>query len=479
MTYELRDYQLELIDGIYKSSAKGNKNILIQSPAGSGKTVTMAEIAKRATDKNNNVLFIVHRREIVWQVKETFAANGVNMNMCQVGMVQTITNRLEKTEAPAIVLVDEAHHSLAKTYQRIFDYFPDAYVFGFTATPQLLSGKGLGDFYQDLILGKSVKWLIDNKRLAPFDYYSINLLDEKQLKHSSMGDYTVKSIDQASQRIVYGDVVEHYKELADNTKTIIYTHSVAASRSVAAEFNDWGYQAVQVDGKTSKETREQAMAHFRSGEVNILVNADLYGEGVDVPSCETVILLRPTESLTLFIQQTMRAMRYIPGKKATIIDHVANYTRHGLPDKEHDWSLEGNKRTKNSNNAMSLIDCPHCFGVLDAAKFKENRNICYICGFEIETKNNDNDVKVIDATLQKINGTSLVVDYQKIKLISEYRNKRKKDLKTVEDYYLFAKAKGYKESWIKHQVEEFKKMSWPEFYTKLRTFAKKYSEIFN
>ena len=123
MTFVLRDYQKKLISDLKHSMVSGNKNVVVQSPAGSGKTVTMAAIAKGATDKHNDVLFIVHRREIVEQVKQTFKAYGVDMTLCYVGMVQTVTRRLERLDKPQLILVDECHHALAKSYTRIFEYF--------------------------------------------------------------------------------------------------------------------------------------------------------------------------------------------------------------------------------------------------------------------------------------------------------------------------------------------------------------------
>ena len=198
----LRDYQEELLNGVYESMSKGNKNIMVQSPAGSGKSVTMSEVARRAAEKGNRVLFIVHRRELVSQIKGTFIANDVNMELCHVGMVQTVANRIKngKEPIPAIILVDEAHHSLAKTYVNIFESFPNAFVYGFTATPYRLSNKGFTDVFDELILGKSVQWLIDNERLAPFKYYSVNLMDSDILTHNSTGDFNNDSITKAMQK---------------------------------------------------------------------------------------------------------------------------------------------------------------------------------------------------------------------------------------------------------------------------------------
>ena len=445
MKFVLRDYQKKLISDLKQSLLSGNHNVVVQSPAGSGKTVTMAAIAKSATDKHNNVLFIVHRREIVEQVKQTFKAYGVDMTLCYVGMVQTVTRRLEKLDKPQLILVDECHHALAKSYTRIFEYFEQANVVGFTATPIRLSGQGLSKVFDDLILGPQIDWLIDNNFLAPYEYYSVKLIDDKKLKKNSTGDFSSKSMDSASKNIIYGDVIKTYKRVASNTKTIIYTHNVESSIKVAKEFNEAGFKALQVDGKTPKDKRKQAMDDFRSDKIKILVNAELYGEGVDVPDCQTVVMLRPTESLSLFIQQSMRCMRYKPDKKATIIDHVANYTRFGLPDTPRTWSLEGrDKKKKASGSDVPIRTCPHCFAVISAAY-----SICPICGYEIGVENKelkvDKTVKV-----EKIGkGFHFKTDYEKVR----YSKMDPKDATSFRDLQKIGKARGYKPGWSFFQAK--------------------------
>ncbi|MGD3155778.1 DEAD/DEAH box helicase [Staphylococcus warneri] len=439
---QLRDYQNELIDGIYQSISKGNKRIMVQSPAGSGKSVTMSEVARRATDKGNRVLFVVHRRELVNQIKETFIANSVDMNLCHVGMVQTINNRVKKGSEPkpTIILVDEAHHSLAKTYLNIFEHFSDAYVIGFTATPWRMSNKGFTDVFQDLILGKTVRWLIDNNRLAPFKYYSVNLMDSDILTHNSTGDFSNDSITKAMQKTIYGDVIKHYKKFAEGKKTIVYTHNVESSINVAERFNKEGYKALQVDGKTPKAQRELAMELFRKGEINILVNAELYGEGVDVPDCQCVILLRPTESLTLFIQQTMRSMRYQPNKQAIIIDHVGNWYRHGLPDSEHDWQIyfEGTKKKGKSNDAIPIKECPECFSVIESAY-----TICPECGFEFPKEEQQDYELMENAELEEVTEDKVI----------QLNLKTAEECESVEELYQLAKDKGYKPGWAYVQAK--------------------------
>ncbi|MGI2303970.1 DEAD/DEAH box helicase family protein [Staphylococcus cohnii] len=430
----LRDYQEELLNGVYNSMSKGNKNIMVQSPAGSGKSVTMSEIARRATEKGNRVLFIVHRRELVSQIKGTFIANDVDMELCHVGMVQTVSNRIKRGNepTPSIILVDEAHHSLAKTYTNIFESFPNAYVYGFTATPWRMSNKGFTDIFQELIPGKSVQWLIDNERLAPFKYYSKNLMNEDKLKKQH-GEYTDDSITLALEPRIYGDVIENYRKFANNKKTIIYTHNVESSKQVAEKFNEQGYKALQVDGKTNNQQRELAMEMFREGKVNILVNAELYGEGVDVPDCECVVLLRPTESLTLFIQQTMRAMRYQPNKQAIIIDHVGNYARHGLPNTEHDWNehFKGSDKKIKSDNSIPIKECPECFGVVESAY-----TICPYCGCEFP-KEETQELSVDEsAELEEVTNEMITLNF-----------KTPEECNNMKELSELGKSLGYKPGW--------------------------------
>ena len=438
----LRPYQRKLVSRVRASLVDGHKHVLVQSPAGSGKTVIMAAIAKGATDKGNSILFVVHRRELVEQTKRTFKAMGVNMSICRIGMVQTITRRLDKLEPPKVILVDEAHHSLAKSYKRIFEKFSQADILGFTATPTRMGKVGLHEVYDDLIIGPRIDWLINNHYLAPYKYYSVKLIDTQSLKRTSTGDFSAKSIEKASQRIIYGDVIRNYQKYANGTKTIIYTYSVDSSKKIADAFKKQGYPALQVDGTTSKLIRQQAMDEFRAGTVKVLVNADLYGEGVDVPDCETVIMLRPTESLSLFIQQAMRCMRYVPNKTATIIDHVANYTRHGLPDTQRQWTLDDRKKGKQSKPLeVPVITCPKCFAVIPASY-----RICPLCGAQIET---ERAAPQVDKTAKL---KEITKDDFKLKF-NHYAVMKPSEANSFSDLTKIAKAKGYKPGWAFYQAK--------------------------
>lgn len=444
MAIKLRKYQLKLINDLRKSLLNGNHNVMVQSPAGSGKSLTMAEIAKRATNKNNRVLFVVHRREIVKQIKKTFASWGVNMNLCDIYMVQTASRRLNSLPAPKIILVDEAHHSLAKTYRKIFNHFPDANVFGFTATPIRMSGKGFKDIYNDLVLGPKIGWLIKHHYLAPYKYFSVDLIDQKALKKSSTGDYTHKSMINAGKSIIYGDIIKSYKQFANDSKAIVYSYSVASCKRVAKEFNKNNIPAEEVDGKTPKDIRDKAMQAFRTGKIKVLVNAELYGEGVDVPDCQTVIMLRPTQSLALFIQQAMRCMRYQPHKTAIIIDQVANYTRFGLPDTDYHWTL--NDRIKGSHEKSAAADgpaiktCPDCYAVIMASCVH-----CPICGHDFSVEIRKLKQKK-DQKLRAIKAQKFHIDLIAHKKVSE--------LTSFKELAIYGKSRNFKPGWAWHMAKQ-------------------------
>lgn len=466
--YKLHDYQTELVNLARDELAGGSKGVLIQSPPGSGKSVVIAEIVKKATEKGGHVLFLVHRKELTEQIKESLIKHEVDVSRVSILTVIKARNRLRDMPNPAIIVTDETHHSRAKTYTDIYEYFPQSVRLGFTATPWRMNGKGFTDIYDSAVYGQQVQALISDEKLADYDYYSINITDEKSLKKSSTGDYTKQSIDDAIDKAIYGDVVKHYTEIANGRKTILYAHSVEASKEIAEEFNAAGITAVHADAKTPKRERNRIMQDFRSGHIKILCNVDLISEGFDVPDCNCVIQMRPTASLVLYIQQAMRSMRHQPGKRAVIIDHVGNYVKHGLPRQDRDWAShfkgESKKKRKNDiDDSLPIKECLTCFAVIEG-----NHSICPHCGSGFEVKENELEKK--EATLTKIDET-FKTDYTLV----DYATKDLSELKSVEDYYLFAIATNKKINWIKFQHPDLKQMNWPDFHQTLKPIKQKYN----
>lgn len=402
----------------------------------------IAEIVRLALKKKGgHVMFTVHRKELIEQIKQSFINNDVDLERCTILTVGKIAKRLTTLAKPTLIITDETHHSLAQTYKKIYDYYSDIPRLGFTASPWRMNGNGLGDVYESMIEGSDVKWLIDNKYLSPFKYYSINLIDDKKLKKSSTGDYSNRSIDEAIGNTIFGDVVKQYQELANGKQAIVYCHSIEFSKQIVKQFNEDGIKAKHADSKTPTKEREDIMNGFKNKEITILSNVDLISEGFNVPDCSVVIMLRPTESLVLDIQQSMRGMRYKPNKQSIIIDHVGNYIRHGLPDSPRKWTLENRSKKKSTNTeSISITQCSECFGIVPSG-----HRLCPLCGFEFEIKSSEiNEEK--DTKLEEIkNNFNLETNYIVTKKVN--------DLKTYEELTAYAKAKRYKSGWIYHQAK--------------------------
>ena len=432
----LYPYQEKIVEEVRGAYRQGLKAPCVVSPCGSGKSVVIAHIAKQATDKGNHVLFLVHRKELKDQITATFKRSEVDMDLTTVGMVQTIVRRLDKTPPPALIITDENHHALATTYRKIYDFYKDVPRLGFTATPIRLNGAGLGEVNDKLVMGPSVEWLIKNHYLSPYRYFAPPSVDLSHLK-KRRGEFTSKSIDDAfkqNARIIYGDAVKQYERLAEGEQAICYCHSVEASMAAMSAFKESGIPAAHIDAKTPKAERDEIIADFRDQRIRVLCNVDLIGEGFDVPDCSTVIMLRPTASLTLFIQQSMRGMRYRPGKISKIIDHVGNVERHGFPDTERAWSLEGEVKTQGGGGSPQVKMCKNCFATVPAGTAE-----CPYCGagFEPEAK----PMKVVDADLEEIRNTfNFTVSY-----------KEPKDCKSMAELYALAKERDYKRGWAYYQ----------------------------
>ncbi|MBP5431582.1 DEAD/DEAH box helicase [Ruminococcus sp.] len=426
---QLRPYQQELIDNIRRSVRSGHRSIVSVLGCGGGKSVIQAEISRSATDKGNTVLFLVHRKELCEQIANTFAAQGVDMSLCSVSMVQTVSRHIEKIQRPQLIITDEAHHSTANSYKKIYEAFPNALRLGFTATPCRLNHGGLGEVYEDLITSVSTKWLIENNYLSPYKYYSVKLADTSGL-HVKAGDYKADEVAELMQnKEIYGSTVDQWEKLAKGKKTIVYCASVEASKMTAMEFNRAGYISYSLDGATDKNERQSVMERFRNGEIKVLCNCDLFGEGLDVPDCECTVLLRPTQSLTLYIQQSMRSMRYMPGKTAIIIDHVGNCYLHGLPDDDREWTLEPKKKQE---NMVKIRECPMCYAVYSPTEQK-----CPYCGYAAVKEIQRKEKQVVE------------IDLVEMKRQDDIRNTKLADaeLETWAEIVEFQKLHKYKFAW--------------------------------
>ncbi|EAA0159656.1 DEAD/DEAH box helicase [Listeria monocytogenes] len=402
---------------------------------GAGKSVILSEIIRMTTHNKNHVLFLVHRKELIDQIRNTLIMNEVDMSYVKLGMVQTIVRRLNKTSEPSLIIIDESHHVLANSYKKIIHHFSKAKVVGFTATPVRINGGGLGDINDTLIEKVNVKWLIENQFLAHYKYYAPEIVQTETLNVKRTGEFDMTSLDdQFNKRMIWGDVIKHYQKLANGEQAILYASSIYQSEKMAASFEQVGITAAHIDGKTPKAERDHIIQQFRNGEIKVLCNLDLIGEGFDVPDCSTVIMLRPTQSLSLYIQQSMRGMRYRPEKTSIIIDHVGNVSRFGLPDMERTWTLEPKKGSNSKKAEAPVKICPDCFMTV----LSSNKQ-CEHCGheFKVEVK----PIQVDEAAeLQEITEPIFQVDYSS-----------PNDCKNMKELYEYAKQHNYKRGWAYHQ----------------------------
>lgn len=432
--FKLRPYQQKTVDRTRQSFIDGYKAPVIVSPAGSGKSVILANIIKSATDKKNQVLFIVHRFELLMQIKDTLIRSGVNMNYVEMKMILTVVNKLDDVTKPKLIVVDESHHVLANSYIEVFEYFKDVPLIGFTASPIRLSGAGLGDVNDIMIEEVTVKELIENNYLAPYRYYAPKLIDTNELNIGSVNDFSNVSIDDSMDKNkIYGDAVKHYKKLANGEQAIVYAHSVESSIQAAEVFNDNGIVSAHIDGTTPKEKRDNIIQCFRDGEITVLSNIGIIGEGLDFPNCSTIIMLRPTESLSLFIQQSMRGMRYKEGKTSIIIDHVDNVSRHGLPDDDRVWSLDSVKKSESENEVM-IKECENCYAV-----YTPEYLVCPMCGHKPVIKEAESYEIDEDAELEEVTESPLMLNFDNV-----LDGKTADDCKNMKELHELTKAKGFK-----------------------------------
>ena len=411
----------------------------------------MAEIARRTTANHKRVMFLIHRKEVLQQAVKTFNNQDVNPDLLTAGMVQTLTRRVDKLPTPDVILVDEAHHALARSYQNILNKFPKAIVLLFTATPHRTGRVQLDQIADDIIVGQSIHELTEKGFLARFRYFQPpGDFDSKLLKRGSTGDFTNDSMQQAMSTKIFGHIVKQYKRIANGMQAVVYTYSIDSAIKIAAEFNAEVISAVEVDGTTSKEKRDLVVRKFRDQEIRILVNVNLFTEGVDLPNVDCVIMARPTASLALYLQFSMRCLNPRPGKTAIIIDHANNFKSFGYPDDDRDWKQaikSGKQKSKTllKDPGLSIVTCDYCFAIVKASEVKDGK--CPICGKPIKVHEAKpiSDVDLVEATKAR---KQLVKKILHDNVYQNVINKKVGELRTMAELQAYAKIHGYKNGWV-------------------------------
>lgn len=430
----LRDYQEAIFIKATDAFRNGARGVCCVLPCRSGKSYIMAQMIDKA---KGNVLVLAHRHTLINQHKDLLKSLGVLTNKVRVESVFTEASRLGKY-APNdvdLIIIDEAHLSEAASYRKVCEYYDCKRVL-FTATPSRLDGKPL-TLADALITGITATELIERGAISDYDYYAPDLNLDIDNVDMVAGEYNNGQLtDLMCQSAIYGDVLKYYRMLGENRQAIAYCTSVKHSEQTAQMFTDNGISAISIDGSMSQKERNKKMDMFRNGDVQILCNCNLISEGVTLPNASVALLLRPTCSLPLFIQQSCRVLTPMQGKKAVIIDFVNNVQKHGMPTETHNWSLTQpveKRKQFNEDGTLSIRQCENCFKCFKTAP------VCPYCGHTHKVKGRELK-SVKDVELKRIEAIEKEEQEQQKKAARREQGM----CKSYQELYELAKKRGYK-----------------------------------
>lgn len=488
----LRDYQQEAVDRIRESYLNGRRAPMLVLPTGGGKTVVFSYIATNSALKGKRALILVHRIELLRQTSASLVDNEVHHGMInakftpdpfapvQVASVQTLVKKIDKylaqleadptTLLPALlrdydlIVPDECHHSNASTYRKIFNFFSRSYLLGVTATPIRGDGTSLGvesgGYYDDIIIGPQPDELMEMGFLVRAKVYAPKVRIDLSDVDMVAGDYNKSQVaKKVDKPTITGDAVEHYRRLCPGVPCIVFCVSVEHSIHVADQFFAAGYRATYADGSLNDEDRTHRLGGLKTGEFQIVCTCDLVSEGTDIPAVTCGILLRPTASLGLFMQQVGRVLRPVwadgfdrstqAGRLASIamsekpfayiLDHVGNVLTHGMPSDDRDWVLDGEKRpTKKSvgEKPIRVQQCPQCYAVHEPADVCPECHYVYLPSERREIEQTAGDLQEVTADVKALIQRQLKTE------VSQAR--------TYPDLLAVEKKRGYKSGWARH-----------------------------
>ena len=356
MKIKLYDYQ-EDMKGRIEGELRLHRSVMAQMPTGTGKTYLLTAVIDSFVSNNpmEKVWIVAHRRELVSQIDETvrkfhsyYASNTSSLLSSVKAMsIQWLMRHYDEIEEePGMIVIDEAHHALAKTYKEMWERFPKAKFLGLTATPCRLNGKGFTDLFDVLVQSWSVPEFISKGRLATYDFVSIKsdgvtqrLIDSLQ-KRGADGDYQNKEMDMLlNKKPSIERLYQSLEEFGKDRKGIVYAINISHAQKITKLYQEHGVKAIAIDSKTPATERQQDIGAFKKGDIQVLVNVDIFSEGFDCPDVEFVQLARPTLSLAKYLQMVGRGLRVAKGKKnCVIIDNVGLYRVFGLPSQVWNWN---------------------------------------------------------------------------------------------------------------------------------------------
>ena len=392
----LRPYQQTLADDVRTAYKMGYKCPLVVASTGAGKTILFSYITYNAARRGNAVVVAAHRKEIIRQISMSLAKFGVvheiigppklrrviiaaqfrafgksfvqNGALVMVGSVQTLVSRFalidailaHNNRAAPLIIMDEGHHVVENTQwgavMQRYHVEAKGQALVVTASPERLDGKGLGKdhggFADTMIEAPSMQWLIENGFLSPYRALTAPQQIDVEGVAIKRGDYVTSELaERVDKPSITGDAIQHWREHANGLRAVAFCVGIEHARHVAQEFTAAGIPAAYIDGEMEDDERDRVIIDFAHGRVQVLTNVNIVSEGFDLASIaqmdvtiDCLIDLAPTQSLVNYMQRVGRALRPATGKVAVLLDHAGNIMRHGLPDDDRAWSLEGRKK---------------------------------------------------------------------------------------------------------------------------------------
>lgn len=466
---QLYDDQKELVDKISDGFRRGVKWQLLQSPTGSGKSRMGAYMAATAMARGLNVLIDVPMKELRKQLDNTFVelgidhsfiAAGLNYNpflKCWISTTPSIANRLDRIPKIDLAILDECHQGGAQR-ERLIAHLKatGAWGVGLSATPERLDGKGLDEYYDELVLGQNIRWLIDNKRLSDYELYTPSRPNLSALRTGTGGEYVQADVASYMEhdKVLIGDATRHYLQYAKGMRNVSYCASIKHSKMVCEEFNNAGIPSAHIDGTMTDSEREVIIKKYARREILNLCNADLLLYGFDLAAAsgdknavvESISDLKPTMSKAMQFQKIGRALRY-KTYPAQIFDHSGNSfnpdgsAKHGIPCAPIDWNWRGREKRKgaSSEKTIPVRQCGICFMAHKPAP------VCPKCGHVYEIKSSMIDV---------VDGELIKVDLAAFKDVKKEERKLQGQAKTLDELITLGKRKGYKNphAWAKKVI---------------------------
>ena len=450
---QLRDYQATATSKLQDAYRGGFRAPLLCMPTGAGKSAMVTHMMQRTPKRT---LILAHRENLVDMISADLgvphgvitAGRRVSSDRIQVGMMQTVVRRLGELGRFDWVISDEAHLALCESWLRILKHYKDAWHLGMSATPCRLDGKGLGLHFDKIVFGPSPKELIARGFLVPIRVYvppgeGLDLPNRKAADRSLL-----RSAEFLDRPTITGNAVAHVRRLGPGHRTLVFCCTREHAEHVAAEFRLAGFRAANVDGGMPRPEQKRLIDQFKAGALELLVNVDLLTTGFDCPPIDVISMLRLTDSLSLFLQMIGRETRPAPGKReAILLDHVGNVVRHGMPDADREWELDGREKRPAT---PAIRQCPECYAAFAPAPK------CPHCGHVFaagpvqrrppkQAEGSLVEVKDGDGTSRQIAGA------RRPKATREQINRLLHGATSLADFQLIAAELGYKHSWASVQ----------------------------